>query len=267
MQTKTESLRHGLGLGQNGVISLVGAGGKTSLMFRLARELSASGETVLTTTTTKILRPTSEQSKHLVISDSPAEIVKRAGDILQHSPHVSAAANILSHREKLTGFPPETIEALWNSNLFRWIIIEADGAARRPLKAPAPHEPVIPACTNWAIGVLGLSVLGKPLDADNVFRPELVANISGLKKGMGITGETLCSVLVHRHGIFKGTPAAAQKIAFLNQADLPGLAKAGHGIIEGLAGNKNTGLSRVVIGSTRLDPPVLAYRDINPKVA
>ena len=267
MEGKIQSLRHGLALGENGVISLVGAGGKTSLMFRLAHELSASGETVLTTTTTKILRPTAEQSKHLVISDSPAEIVKRARSILQHSPHVSAAADILSPRDKLIGFPPDTIEALWNSNLFRWIIVEADGAARRPLKAPAHHEPVIPRCTRRVIGVLGLGVLGKPLNADNVFRPELVSNISGLKKGMDIVGETLCAVLVHRQGIFKGTPAAAKKIAFLNQADIPGLAKAGHGIIEGLAGNKNTGLSRVVIGSTRLDPPVLAYRDINPCVA
>ena len=72
------SLRQGLALGRKGVISLVGAGGKTSLMFRLAHELAASGETVLTTTTTKILRPTAEQSKHIVISDSPVDILKKA---------------------------------------------------------------------------------------------------------------------------------------------------------------------------------------------
>jgi len=70
-------------------------------------------------------------------------------------------------------------------------------------------------------------------------------------------------VLVHRQGIFKGTPATAKKIVFLNQADIPGLAKAGHGIIEGLAGSKNTGLSRVVIGSTWNDPAVFEYQDIN----
>jgi probable selenium-dependent hydroxylase accessory protein YqeC len=39
-------------LKKGGVISIVGAGGKTALMFRLARELSKDGGRVLTTTTT-----------------------------------------------------------------------------------------------------------------------------------------------------------------------------------------------------------------------
>jgi len=258
------SLRQGLGLDRKGVISLVGAGGKTSLMFRLARELSASGETVLTTTTTKILRPATDQSQYLVISDSPVEILERAENIFQHSAHVSAAANILSPHDKLIGFPPEAIETLWDSNLFQWIIVEADGAARRPLKAPAPHEPVIPGCTHWVIGVLGLSVLGKPLDERTTFRPERVSSISGLKKGMRIAGETLCAVLTHRQGIFKGTPAAAKKIAFFNQADIPGLAKNGRAIIDRLAGEKDIDLSRVIIGSTRLEQAVLDFWEINP---
>ena len=56
------SLRQALLLGEGGVISLVGAGGKTSLMFRLAHELSLTGDSVLTTTTTKIYVPEPVQS-------------------------------------------------------------------------------------------------------------------------------------------------------------------------------------------------------------
>ena len=260
---KMVSLRHGLTLGKKGVISLVGAGGKTSLMFRLAHELSASGETVLTTTTTKILRPTAEQSSHLIISDSPAEILSRAGSIIKYSPHLSAIANISSSTEKRIGLPSETIKILWNSHLFRWIIVEADGAARRPLKAPALHEPVIPHCTSLVVGVLGLSALGKPLDDETVFRPELVSKISGLERGMDIVGDTLGALLTHRQGIFKGTPVAAQKIAFLNQADIPGLKEIGHGLIESLVMKKGIDLSRVIIGSTWRDPAVFEYQDIN----
>jgi len=74
--------------------------------------------------------------------------------------------------------------------------------------------------------------------------------------------DTLCSVLTHRQGIFKGTPTAARKIAFLNQADLPGLAESGHDILEVLAGNINTGFSRVIIGRAQSDPIVLEYRDL-----
>ena len=255
------SLHHGLKLGRKGVISLVGAGGKTSLMFKLAKELSATGQPVLTTTTTKILRPTEKQSKNVILSGSPEIILEKAESILVHSSHVSAAKGI-SPQNKLIGLPPETIQSLWDAHLFRWIIIEADGAARRPLKAPASHEPVIPHCTHCVVGVLGLSALGKRLDKSSVFRPDLVAKISGLKYGAGIGKDTLCSLLTHRHGIFKGAPAAAQKIAFLNQADIAGLADAGHGILEILAGNLSTGLSRVIIGSAQSDPIVLEYRDI-----
>ena len=62
------SLREGLQLSTGGVVCFVGAGGKTSLMFRLARELSAGGDSVLTTTTTKIQMLTPVQSEEVVIS-------------------------------------------------------------------------------------------------------------------------------------------------------------------------------------------------------
>ena len=257
------SLYCGLGLGKNGVISLVGAGGKTSLMFKLARELSALGETVLTTTTTKILYPAKDQSKDLIISQSLSEILSKACNLLKYSAHVTAAAGHASEHGKLIGFPPETIELVMRSNLFRWIIVEADGAARRPLKAPAPHEPVVPDCTNWVIGIVGLSALGRPLDEHTVFRPELVSKITGLAIGKEIVGKTICDLLLHRQGIFQGTPAGAKQIAFLNQADLPGKTQAKRTIIQCLAKKKNIDISRVVLGSTLLEPPVLEYHDLH----
>lgn len=257
------TLRQGLSLGKKGVISLVGAGGKTSLMFRLAREFAASKETVLTTTTTKIMPPTEEQSKYLILSNSASEILSRSKNLLKHSSHITAAANQLIPQDKLVGFPPETVELFLKSNLFRWIIVEADGAAGRPLKAPAPHEPVIPMCTNWVIGIVGLSALGNFLDEHTVFRFELVSKISGLAKGMRIIDRTLCDILTHKHGIFKGTPIHAKKIAFLNQADIPGKAKAGRAIIQYLIREKNIDLSRVVLGSTLLDPVICESRNLH----
>lgn len=257
------TLYQGLDLAGSGVISIVGAGGKTSLMFRLAHELAAAGESVLTTTTTKIQHPSVKQSNHLVISDSPENVLRKAKGILRHSLHLSAAAKVLSQQEKLVGFPPDVIQIFWESGYFRWIIVEADGAKKLPLKAPASHEPVIPRCSNRVIGVLGLSALGKTLDHHTVFRPELVAGISSLEPGMDIVTDTLCSVLSHRLGIFKGTPASAKKIAFLNQADIPSLANDAQLIMDTLCGNKRSDLSRVVIGSTRINPAVIKYLDLN----
>jgi probable selenium-dependent hydroxylase accessory protein YqeC len=256
------SLYRGLALGKNGVISLVGAGGKTSLMFRLAHEFSASGDTVLTTTTTKI-HPPSGQSKCLIVSGSPSDILNRARKLLKHTLHISAAARHVPAHGKLIGFPPETIEIFLNSNLFRWIIVEADGAAGRPLKAPAPHEPVVPDCSNWVIGIVGLSALGRPLDEHTVFRPELVSKITGLAEGKEIMGKTICDLLLHRQGIFQGTPMGAKKVAFLNQADIDQKAQAGRSIIQYLIKRKTTEISRVVLGCTSLEPPVLECHDLH----
>jgi len=256
------SFCRGLALGKNGVISLVGAGGKTSLMFRLAHEFSASGDTVLTTTTTKIYPPAG-QSKCLIVSDSPSDILNRARKLLTHTPHISAAARYVSEHGKLMGFPPETIDLFLKSNLFRWIIVEADGAAGRPLKAPAPHEPVVPDCTNWVIGIVGLSAMGKPLDEHTVFRPELVSKITGLAEGKKIMEKAICDLLLHRQGIFQGTPMGAKKIAYLNQADIPRKAQAGRSIIQYLVKKKTMGISRVVLGSTTLESPVLECHDLH----
>lgn len=257
------SLYHGLGLTNKGVISLVGAGGKTSLMFKLARELSSSGESVLTTTTTKIFYPTTDQSTHLIISHLPDEILRRARGILKHTLHITAASHHISETDKLIGFSPETIELFLKSNLFRWIIVEADGAAGLPLKAPASHEPVVPDCTDWVIGIIGLSALGRPLDKHTAFRPELVSKITSLSEGMEIIGKTICDLLLHRQGIFQGAPLGANKIAFLNQADIPQKAQAGQSIIQSLVKIKTTDISRVVLGSTSLEPPVLEWHDFH----
>jgi len=263
MENQMTSLCHALGLTKKGVISIVGAGGKTSLMFGLARELSSSGISVLTTTTTKFLSPTADQSTHLIISPLPEEILSRAKNILKHSPHITAASHCMTGTEKLIGFSPETIRLFQESNLFRWIIVEADGAAGLPLKAPASHEPVIPDCTDRVIGIIGLSALGRPLDKHTVFRSELVSKITGLPEGSEILGKTICDILCHRQGIFQGTPTGAQRIVFLNQADIPQKAQAGQSIIRNLTRMKTTGFSRVVLGCTSVEPPVLEYHDLH----
>nr|MCU0558552.1 hypothetical protein [Desulfobacterales bacterium] len=77
---------------KGGVISLVGAGGKTTLMFRMARELAAAEETVLTTTTTRICRPQPVQSAHVVVAASPSAALPALARSLRQARHVTAAA-------------------------------------------------------------------------------------------------------------------------------------------------------------------------------
>ena len=247
-----------------GVVSLVGAGGKTTLMYKLAHEIAKNGEPVLTTTTTKIVAPAEDQSSSLILSDSVETLVSKAKDLLnKHNLHITAVADQLQKEKKLVGLPPDTIDAICRAKLFRWIIVEADGAARKPLKAPADHEPVIPETTSHVVGIAGLSGVGKPLTDKWIHRPERFEEITGLAAGAAVTEAAVGDIFIHEKGIFKGTPANALRIAFLNQADIPGAPEVGKTIAGLLRETEQTGLKRIVIGQTKLVPPVVEYYEVN----
>lgn len=203
-----------------GVVSFTGGGGKTSLLFHLAHRLVRSGKRVLTTTTTKIFVPTPDQSRTVLVDADPEAILQRASSCLHTTSHIAAAAHNLDNG-KLQGFAPENIRIFLESELFDWILVEADGAARRPLKAPAGHEPVIPPDTSVLVAVAGLDVLGEPLSEELVFRSELAGKLMGLAMGETITESALARLIAHPLGSFKGAPLHARRFIFLNKADSP----------------------------------------------
>lgn len=258
----SERLRDALLLKDGGVVSLVGAGGKTSLMFRLARELSRKGERVLTTTTTRIHPPTVEQSPACILAVTAEEILERAAAVLSRHRHITAASGLITAQGKLSGLAPDTVDRLRASQMFDWIIVEADGAAGRPLKAPAGHEPAIPSSTGWLVGMVGLRALGMPLTDQWVFRAERFSRITGLPLGSGVNVEAIAALLAHRQGIMQAAPERCHRLAFLNQADtLDGLA-GGMRICKLLERHGMCGMQRVIVGQAMAEPPVLAVCDL-----
>lgn len=233
----------------SGIVSLVGAGGKTTLMFRLAVELADSGRRVLTTTTTKIFRPTPSQSSLVIVSNDPAEILRQADRRPGNEFHMTAAADFDAKSEKLLGYPPETISDFKKSGRFQWILVEADGAARKPLKAPAAHEPVIPADTAVLIAVIGLDAIGEALTGERVFRADLYARLTGLSIGQSVTAGSVCTALLHPEGIMKGCPAPARRVVFLNKAETPDRLAAGRKIAEMLFAAGRETVTDVLMGS------------------
>ena len=253
------SLRHSLKLKKGGVISLVGAGGKTALMFRLARELSRQGAAVLSTTTTKIYMPNRKQSSIVMISDSAGDFAIEAREILKRNPHISAGSRLIPLRNKLKGFAPESIDMIWRSGVFRWIVVEADGAAGKPVKAPAVQEPFIPKSTNWFFVIIVLEAVGQPLTERWAFRPQLVSKITGLPLGAVITESAIAEVLVNVSGLMKGFPAHAKRFAFLNQAESQERLEAGRRIAKMINSHKTAGFAGVLIGQTLYEPFVREY--------
>jgi probable selenium-dependent hydroxylase accessory protein YqeC len=248
------SFSRALGLRGGGVVSLVGAGGKTTLLFRLAGEMARRGESVLTTTTTRMMRPSAEQCSAVLLSPSVEELLRVSTGLPAGNLHVFAASGAGEEPDKVAGFGREAVAAFWESGVFRWILVEADGAARRPLKAPAAHEPVVPEITRWVVGVAGLSGLGRPLDERWVFRPEKYSEITGLPLGALITPASVATVMVHERGVMARCPPQAIRCVFLNQADLPGCAEAGRRVAHILAGTKERPPDRVVVGNLLPEP-------------
>jgi probable selenium-dependent hydroxylase accessory protein YqeC len=250
------SLTEALGIGAREVISLVGAGGKTTLMFRLARELSLSGKKVVTTTTTKILEPASGETGSLFV-DSDEERIKGflTGHLGQYH-HITIARERLASG-KLKGISPNLVDGLCHSKGLDVIIIEADGAAGRPVKAPREHEPVIPKATTLTVAILGVDGLEMRLSEENVFQPERVSKITGVPIGEGLTDEAMAILVNHPEGVFKGTPSRSRAVAFLNKVDIPnGVGKARR-IAGKILEKKHKQIERIVLGQLKGEPPVV----------
>ena len=164
-----------------GITAVIGGGGKTTLLRSLGGELAGQGRRVLLCTTTKIL-----PFPDLPCARTAAELEK-----LRREHALLCAGTPVPDTEKLTA-PEVSIEDLVRS--FDYVLVEADGAARRPLKAHAPHEPVIPPEANQVICVVGASGFGQPI-AQAAHRPERYAALAGVPETAEATPRTEATVL------------------------------------------------------------------------
>ncbi len=248
------NIQDALSIGDKGVISLVGAGGKTSLMYSLARELVSSGKRVLTTTTTKIFVPSREESPVTIVSKVAEEIVAKAKTLLNKYPHLTVGSEYLLNRHKLNGLKVPVIEYILQSDLFDFIIIEADGAAGRSLKACAPHEPVVPLFSDCVVALMGLDVMAKPLTEEWVFRSSIFSRITGLELMQSVSESAIASAILHDMSSIPCSGQECVKIAFLNKADNLKALSAGRKIAELLEKKGKTIFHRIVIGELKPKP-------------
>ena len=163
-----------------GVTAVIGGGGKTTLLRTLGEEL-AERHTVLLCTTTKIFP----------FPDLPCARTAAELDQLRRSHCLLCAGTDVPGTGKLTA--PETPMAVL-AERFDYVLVEADGAARLPLKAHAPHEPVIPNEANQTICVVGASGFEQPI-AEAAHRPERYAALAGVRSTAEATPETEAAVL------------------------------------------------------------------------
>ncbi len=210
-----------LRIDRNARLAIVGAGGKTSALFRLGREFAAKAER--TSAGVWLSATTHLSTDQLMYANRHIEL-NRLSDLSNFLESSSDGIILFTgppvENQRTAGVSLPVLEALKKSadELLMPIVIEADGSRRLPAKAPAEHEPVIPDWIEQVVVVAGLSVIGKPLTHEWVHRPEIFAQLSGLTLGDKVTPEALATVLGSRLGGLKGIPDHARRILLLNQA-------------------------------------------------
>ena len=216
-----------LGLKEKAFISLVGAGGKSTLFSRLADELAHKNKRMILTTTTKMfswqLVPFIKKGR--LIGDHNEETIRECIEKYFSLERKRGRLAVIGEKmedkgeEKVSGPPPEWLDKWWEESLVDFILIESDGASGRPVKAPAPHEPVIPLSTTDLVGVIGIDALGLSLQEENVFRSEIFSRLTGLKLGEKIGIEALTLLICHPEGLFKGAPPGCRSHLFINKVE------------------------------------------------
>jgi len=244
-----------LGLKPREMISLVGAGGKTTLMFRLARELALNGKKVVTTTTTKILEPSHVEAGLLFVGPDEKELKQFVGRHLDQYRHLTIARERIGSG-KLKGISSNMADDLWASYKMDYMIVEADGAAGLPVKAPREGEPVIPSRTTLVVAILGVDGVGAELNEKNVFQAERVSKLTGTEMGTKMTDKTMAVLMTHPEGLFKGAPSSSRVVALLNKVDLPNGVVIGKGVARKILEKKHPRIERVVLGQLKNEPPV-----------
>jgi probable selenium-dependent hydroxylase accessory protein YqeC len=248
LQTPLISLTEALAIGAREHVALVGAGGKTTLMFALASELRRKGKRLITSTTTKVWHEQALQAPGVVFAEANYSWMEKLKAELATGGHVFLGRSLIGSG-KVDGIVPSLADKLFQQLEIDYLLVEADGSAGRPVKAPAPHEPVIPGSVTEVVAVMGLEAIGRKLEPEVVFRHDLVANITGLHPGEELSVDALSRLFLHPEGLFKGSPTSAKRVVFLNKLDLlPERQKAAL-LADLILSDEKKQVVRVVIGS------------------
>ena len=175
------------------IITLVGAGGKTSTIFELGKEFSNLNKKTIITTTTHM-----GFDKDFIGSYLGKNLIKRIKNILK-----KFSLNKVGKKESEYKVKSLDFDLLKKIILLGdFILIEGDGSKNLPLKAPKDNEPVIIKETNLVIGIMGFDSINKKIK-DICHRPELVSKL--LRKDLDeiIDYKDLVEISQHENGLKK----------------------------------------------------------------
>lgn len=230
----------------DGVVCAVGAGGKKTLLYTLAGRLDRA-----VVTATVRIPIFDEHVASVSVTDDPAGAIRDASDW---------PIGVVPERERedrYRGYDNEQIArvaAVAEDVEADTVLVKADGARTRRLKAPGEHEPQIPDCADVVVPIASVRAVGEPLSDTVAHRPKRVAALTDLAVGDEIRPEDVATVLAHPEGGLKDVPDEATVVPLINMADDASLVETAVEIAEGV--HDRADVSRVVVTSLKDDDAV-----------
>jgi molybdenum cofactor cytidylyltransferase len=210
-------LQQALNIQRGDIVAFTGAGGKTSALVQLGKELAADGWRVIATTTTRVASHELSMIPGELSTDGRGGVFRPASITRALNQHGFVFLYGHIHNGKAIGVAPEMIEALTDAIDSDVILVEADGSRGLPFKAPYAHEPVIPAGTTLVVPVVGFDVLGQTLDDEHVYNPDAMIARYGFTPGGRIKAPWIASVQRDTELGLKSVPAEARVIGLINK--------------------------------------------------
>ncbi|GIX29245.1 MAG: hypothetical protein KatS3mg123_3126 [Burkholderiales bacterium] len=198
---------------RSGIVCAVGAGGKKSVLQRLAA--LHPGPVALTATVLTPRLPTSLPVAQ-VVAEEPllSERVRAAA-----ARHPKVAYFAPSAKEgRLGGVSPALVAQIHRTAGFAVTLVKADGARMRWIKCPEEDEPRIPACAATVIALLSARAIGEPLSERVAHRIDRIEAVSGGKRGEPLTPEQVARLMASEEGLMKGT-GSARVVPVINMVD------------------------------------------------
>lgn len=243
-------LHEAFGVVRGDVVAFIGAGGKTSALIGLGYELYEQGWRVLTTTTHVIDEEQLQLMPHVMRYDANPEAISAA--LSEHS-FVFLYDRIASG--KVYGPNVEWTHQLLDTIDSDVLLIEADNAEGRPLKASYSDEPFVPSEASLIIPIASLSALNQPLDDEHIYNSEAMIEKYGFYPGSTVRSPWIAQVLRDEELGLRGIPEKSRIVVYINQTPEKGYLRSRARLIAKLA-LKESRIHAVALGSVRASNPV-----------
>ena len=195
------------------IITIVGAGGKTSLMYSASSLLRKDYKVLVTTTTHIYIPDKSIYDEIIMLNDFPNE---NYHSILQNNKNVVyVIGNHIVNNLKIKGLTFDMLDEI--IHYFDIVIIEGDGSKEKSLKGWRDSEPVIYPKTTKTIGVVDISSIGLDINEENIHRVDRFLDIINDYSTNKVNIEHLEKLILNKNGLFK--IYKGEKILFINKVE------------------------------------------------